>query len=406
MPVTPEVQKFHDDALVFLAYTVTPTRLTGKGATLSHMSQWLDGPKVDLPKLKQGGIDAVFLSVGSDSIMTPAAKGSALRADTPITEFYMRPIFTGPAEIKRVLWGIDSLHQMIAENNDVIELALNADDVERIVAKGKIAGILHLTRGAIDNDLAALRTYYRSGVRSIQVAYDDGNPTWIDSCHNPPQANGLSDFGRDVILEMNRLGIIVDLAHASDKAQADVLAVSQKPVLNSHSGARAICNVWRNLTDETMHNMAAHGAMLGAFFGSGYLDENYWKQEEAYIFRKKGRERQLEIGAQYPDDPFALALALRNAPARTEGENIPLPKTSPMSILLEHIDYCINIVGEDNYCLGSDFGGIDSDGVQGLDEPSKTANLTAALLDHGYSKETTRKILGTNLLRYFRDVSG
>lgn len=405
--ISTDVQKFHDESLVFLAYTVTPLRLARTHADLSHMARWLDGPKIDLPKLKQGGVDAIFLSVGSESVIID--HGYYWAPDPP-QKFWIKPVFTGPAEIKRILWSIDALHEMMAQNSDIIEPALSAADVERIVAKGKIAGIIHITRGLIDDDLVALRTYHRLGVRGMQIAYDDGHPPWIDAATHPPQANGLSDFGREVILEMNRLGMVIDLAHASDKAQADVLAVSQKPVLNSHSGARALCGAWRNLSDETLQAFAAHGSMVGAFFGSGYLEERFGKNPGSAAANERLIQRQRALAEQYAGDPLTLALAVRNPPAEEEtaaaAPTVQKPKRAPLSTLLRHMDYCMAILGEDNYCLGSDFGGIDDDGAVGLDEPSKMANLTAAMLEHGYSQEKTRKILGTNLLEFFREVVG
>ena len=403
VPVNQDVQRFHDECLVFLAYTVTPIHLTRTGASLSHMTEWLDGPQVDLPKLKAGGVDALFLSVGSDSVISEPTATRVWATQPPKTG--LRPVFSGPAEVKRILWGIDALHRMIENNNQAIELALSASDVERIVARGKIAGIIHITRGAIDDDLAVLRTYHRLGVRAMQIAYDDGSPTWVDGCNSAPNANGLSDFGRQVVREMNRLGILIDLAHASDRAYADVIVASEKPVISSHSGARALCNVWRNLNDDTMRQLAAHGGMLGAYFCSDYLDESFLAQESATAFRDNVVRRHLELAQRYRDDPWALAAALRE-PVPSPAEDAPAKTISPIEILLDHIDYSIGIVGEDNFCLGSDFGGIDDEGVTGLAEPSKMANLTDALLARGYHKETVRKILGTNLLRFFRVVAG
>jgi membrane dipeptidase len=406
-------RRFHDDALVFLAYTVTPVRVTRTGATLAHMAERLPGTRVDLPKLKEGGVDAVFLSVGTESIST-GETGSVLWASDPLPSTRrLRSVFTGPAQIKRVLWNIDAMHRLMADNADVIELALTAADVVRIAAKGKIAGILHLTRCAIDDDLAALRAYHRMGVRGIQLAYDDGTPAWIDACHAPAEANGLTDFGRDVVAEMNRLGMLIDLAHASDAAYDAVIAASTQPVISSHSAARALCNVRRNLTDDTMRALAARRGALGMFFGSGFLDERYWDQPAARAFRGGIVQRHLELAARFVDNPFALAEALR-APAPppdalvSSVASAPLPplRSSPMSALLDHFDHCIRVMGGDYVCLGSDFGGIDDDGVIGLDEPSKLPNLTAALLDRGYGQNTVGKLLGTNLLRLFRDVAG
>ena len=399
-----EARRFHDESLVFLAYTVTPVRLTRQGASLRHMAEWLDGPRVDLPKLKQGGVDAVFLSVGSESLLVESVS-NAIWATQPPQKRLMRPVWSGAAAVKRILWGIDALHEMMAANSDVIELALGAADVERIVAKGKIAGIIHVTRGDIDDDLAMLRTYWRNGVRAMQIAYDDGRPGWVDACSYPPVAHGLTDFGRDVVREMNRLGMLIDLAHASDAAYAAVLEVSSQPVISSHSGSRALCNVWRNLSDDTFRALAAKRSLVGAFFGSGYLDERYWDQPAAHIFREQAYRRQAALAAQTWDDPLDLALALRS-PAPSDEPPPPLPQTSPLSVLLDHIDHSVQLMGEDYVCLGSDFGGIDSDGVAGLDEPSKLPNLTAALLERGYLPTTVRKILGTNLLRLFREVVG
>lgn len=405
-------RRFHAESLVFLGYTVTPVQVTRKGATLAHMAQRLPGTRVDLPKLKEGGVGAVFLSAGSESISTGAAGRAMWTSDPLPAQRRLRSVFSGPAEIKRMLWSIDALHRMIAANDDVIELALCAADVDRITAKGKIAGILHLTRCAIDDDLAALRAYYGLGVRAIQLAYDDGTPAWIDACHAPPEAGGLTSFGREVVAEMNRLGMLVDLAHASDAAYDAVIATSTQPVFSSHSAARTLCDVRRNLTDETMRALVAQGGMLGMFFGSGFLDPHYWDQPAANGFRAGIERRHLELAARYADDPFALAEALRapapspDALAATAAAG-PLPplRSSPMSALVAHFDHCIGVMGEDYVCLGSDFGGIDDDGVVGLDEPSKLPSLTAALLQHGYTRDTVRKLLGTNLLHLFRQVA-
>ena len=405
-------RELHDDSLVFLAYTVTPVRVDRHGATLAHMSQRLPGTRVDLPKLQEGGVDAVFLSVGTESISTGEGGRTLWITDPLPARRRLRPVFRGAAEIKRVLWSIDALHDLAARNDDVLELAFSASDVERIAAKGKIAGIMHLTRCAIDDDLAALRAYYGLGVRGIQLAYDDGSPAWIDACHAPPDAGGLTDFGWDVIAEMNRLGLLIDLAHASDAAYDAVLAASTQPVISSHSAARALCPVRRNLTDETLRSIVSRGGMLGMFFGSGFLDNSYWDQPAAYAFRGGIMQRHLALAAQHADDPFALAEALRTpAPppdalaAQAAADPLPPLRSSPMSSLVAHFDHCIRVMGEDSVCLGSDFGGIDDDGVIGLDEPSKLLNLTAALVEHGYSDATVRKLLGTNLLKLFREVA-
>lgn len=316
-------------------------------------------------------------------------------------------IFTGHLEIKRVLWNIDAMRRMIDDNHDIIELALCAADVERIVAKGKIAVILHLTNCAIDDDLAVLRAYHGLGVRAIQIAFNYDTPTWVDSCYSP-RTEGLTAFGEEVIHEMNRLGMLVDLAHASDTAYAKVIDTSKQPVYSSHSGARARCNMWRNLTDETLRHLASRDGLVGAFFGSNYLDPYYWDQEAALALRTVGNERVRALAERYADDPFALALALRTpAPeTSTAGSLRARPKSSPISALLDHLDHFVEVIGDDYVCLGSDFGGIGRDGVIGLDEPSKMPNLTAAVLARGWSHERTQKVLGTNLLNLFRTVTG
>jgi membrane dipeptidase len=171
--------------------------------------------------------------------------------------------------------------------------------------------------------------------------------------------------------------------------------------------------VRRNLTDETLRRIVSGGGMLGMFFGSGFLDPHYWDQPAARGFRRGILRRHQELAARFADDPFALAEALR-APApppdalaaAAAGAPLAPLRSSPMSALLAHFDHCIGVMGEDHVCLGSDFGGIDDDGVIGLDEPSKLPNLTAALLEHGYAPATVQKLLGTNLLRLFRQVVG
>jgi membrane dipeptidase len=403
--VDADVRRFHDDCLVFLGYTVAPVVVTPGGAELGQMRDWLPGPRVDLPKLKAGGVDAVFLSTGLETIHVERWENS-LWATEPPGRQVLRPVFTGPAVVQRVLRNLDALHRMMAENGDVIELALTADDVQRIAAKGKIAGILHLTRCAINDDLAVLRMYHRLGVRAIQIAYDDGEPSWVDGGQMPPVAGGLTPFGRDVIAEMNHLGMLIDLAHASDASMAAVLDVSSQPVIASHSAARALCNVWRNLPDEAMRRLAAGDGLLGMFFGSGFLDPSYWDQPAALAFRGDLVTRDLELLERHREDPFALAAALRTADGPTGAPPAARPVPVSLSSLVRQFDYCVRVMGEDHVCVGTDFGGIRDDGVLGCDEPSKLPKLTGALLDHGFSREVTEKLLGLNLLRLFRTVAG
>jgi membrane dipeptidase len=293
---------------------------------------------------------------------------------------------------------------MIEANHDSVELALTAEDVERIVKGGKIAAVLHLTVATIDDDLSILQTYHRLGVRAIQIVYDESSPTWGDSSQSPTGGKGLSEFGYTVIREMNRLGIMIDLAHASDRTYEQVIAASEQPVISSHSGARAVCDVTRNLTDDIMRQLAARGGCIGMYFGSNYLDDGFLNQPGAIAYRQGIIQRHRELASQHADDPLGLAVAMREPPL--SAEEPPLRRNASMAQLLEHFNHCIGVVGDDHICLGSDFGGIGDEGVVGLDEPSKLPNLTAALLQQGYGAESTRGMLGGNLLRLFGEVVG
>jgi membrane dipeptidase len=399
LTVSEEVRQFHDDCLVFMAYVVTPLRLTRSGASLLHMAQRNPGPSVDLPKLKAGGVDAAFLSVGVDRIIIT---GDAPRPGDPWP--VTRAIFRGPAEIKRTLWGIEAFHQMVEANRDTVELALCAEDVERIVRNGKLAAILHLTVASIDDDLSILQTYHRLGARAIQIVYDESIPTWGDSSQARDGGRGLTKFGYEVIREMNRLGMMIDLAHASDRTYEHVIEASEQPVISSHSGARAVCDLTRNVPDEIMRKLAARDGIMGMYFGSNYLDEGFLKQPGAIAYRQQIVKRNDDLAKEFAEDPLGLAVAMR-AP-RPNGIEPPPRQNASMETLLAHFNHCVSVVGDEHICLGSDFGGVADEGVIGLDEPSKCPNLTAALLDQGYSREATRRILGENLLRLFGDVVG
>ncbi|MBI4469298.1 MAG: membrane dipeptidase, partial [Acidobacteria bacterium] len=242
---------------------------------------------------------------------------------------------------------------------------------------------------AIEDSLHALRMFYRLGVRYMTLTHSNTN-NWADSSGDEPRHGGLTDFGREVVREMNRLGMLVDISHVSDETFFDVMKISQAPVIASHSSVRTLANHPRNLTDEMLRAMAANGGVVMVNFYSGFIDQ-------AVINAQKARESALkpqldELSARYRDD----ASKLREARERLL-ESRPLPRAT-LPRLVDHIEHVVKVAGVDHVGLGSDFDGVPTT-PDGLEDVSKLPDLTYELVRRGYSDADIRKILGENFLR-------
>ena len=326
---------------------------------------------VDFPRLHEGGMLAPYFAL------------------------YVPTYYSGSESVRRILQLRDAMQRVLDANPDKIELAYNASDVVRIHKAGRIAALLTIESGhAIADDLGVLRMFYRLGVRSMTLVHFRNN-NWADSSTDEPRHNGLTEFGKDVVREMNRLGMIVDISHVSDKTFYDALAVTTKPVIASHSSCRALSDFPRNMSDDMLRAVARNGGVIGINFGGGFLS-----QKDADGYKKRITER----GALQPS---GTGSQLDNF-AKEEFISGYL-KMSPSSATLEdavaHIDHVVKVAGVDHVGIGSDFDGISSVPAS-LEDVSKMPYLTAALLKKGYSEADLKKILGGNHLRVLRAVTG
>ncbi len=316
--------------------------------------------QTDIPRLKEGGVGAQFWSV---YIPGEASEGFA----------------------RTQLEQIDIARRMIERYPEALELALTADDVRKARAHDRIASVLGMEGGhAIENSLGALRAYYDLGVRYMTLTHNT-HTDWADSAAKPPLHNGLTEFGEQVVLEMNRLGMLVDLSHVSPDTMADTLRVTKAPVIFSHSSARALCDVPRNVPDDILRLLPDNGGVVMVTFVAGFIDPE--------ISRISG--------------PAMKEFYERSAEAKTDAErealrqeimgNLNLPVTT-IAKVADHIEHIRDVAGIDHVGLGGDYDGND-DWPEGLEDASTYPKLLAELIGRGWSDEDIRKLAGGNALR-------
>jgi membrane dipeptidase len=256
---------------------------------------------------------------------------------------------------------------------------------------------------SIENDMRLLRDYYRLGVRYMTLSWSNTNE-WADSSGdvNDPKIqhhNGLTDFGRQVVVEMNRLGMMVDISHVADKTFWDAIATTKAPVIASHSSARALVNAPRNMTDDMLLAVAKNGGVVQVNFFSGFVDEDYRKAMEAQSKDQAAAIKTYVDGLKSQGKPVSYIEIDRIE--REWTAKIPRP---PFKSLIDHIDHIAQVAGVDHVGLGSDFDGVSGATPQGMDSAADLPEITQGLLDRGYSPDDIRKILGGNILRVFRQV--
>jgi membrane dipeptidase len=323
----------------------------------------------DLARMKQGGLTAEFFSVYID-----------------------RKYATEGGSARRALDMIDYVYRAIEQHPRELMFATSTADIRRAKAQGKIAALMGIEGGhAIEDSLMALRDFHRLGVRYMTLTHNNTN-NWADSCCDAAKHNGLSDFGKEVIREMNRIGMLVDVSHVSDKTMSDVLDLSTAPVIASHSSARALGDRTRNIPDELLRPFAKNGGVVMVNFYPGFIDKNVIAASRERDARLKPQMD--ELAAKYKDDSKRLEEERNKLLAAN-----PLPPT-PLSILIDHFDHIAKVAGVDHVGIGSDFDGISSLPV-GMEDISKLPYLTFELLKRGYSERDVRKILGGNFMRAF-----
>jgi membrane dipeptidase len=382
-------------ALAFLAATVIADDLSARARELHFSSivvdthddttqRFLDGDfdlaprnargSIDIPRMKEGGLGAIFFSV------------------------WMPSKITGPKAVKRALDQIDAVREQVRKHSNDLALATTTAEIREARKQGKIAALLGVEGGhMIASDLGVLRTYAALGVRYMTLTHS-GNVEWADSSTDKAAHNGLSDFGKDVVREMNRLGMMVDISHVSDKAFYDALEVSKAPLIASHSSCRAICDAARNLTDDMIRALAAKGGVIQINYHVGFLSQEFRSAEKAHP------EWEQAIAAEIQKrcgDKEGCQLIEGDKITREYVVQGKLPRVDWMKII-EHIDHAVKVAGADHVGLGSDFDGANM--PFGMEDATKLPQITEALLCKGYSEGDVRKILGENTLRVMADV--
>lgn len=374
----------HRNAFVMDGHTHVMTRELLMNTDIGN--RYTDG-NVDLPRVKEGGVDAMFFSV-----YTP--------------ENY----YPGRFEIKNTFRVVNLALDQIKKNNSVIELALTASDIERINKKGKIAAFLDLEGGYdLHGDLNLLRALYKLGLRSMQLTAHNTTNAFIDACNDVYTWGGINDHGGVVIKEMNDLGMVINVAHGSNDAIIQSAAASRHPVIYSHGGFYKIVDHPRCITDEAAKAIAAKGGVIGIHFGSLFNNPKYWewqKPKNPIITQpvpqpKTPRIFNSQVATQTIED-IDKELA-QTVPLNFRG-TIPDEYWMHVDQLAKVIDYGVNLVGEDHIGLGSDFDG-GPELPREIKDISDYPQMTKAMQKLGYSDQRIKKILGLNWLRVIRQVT-
>jgi membrane dipeptidase len=368
--ISKRAREIHFSAIVVDTHDDTPQRFLFENFDLGHRDA---RGNIDIPRMREGGLNAIFFS-----IWCPAT-------------------LTGPPAVKRALDLIDSVREQVRKHPQDLALATTADEVRHAHDQGKIAVLMGVEGGhMIDNDLGVLRQFAALGVRYMTLTHTL-DTDWADSSTDVPKHNGLTDFGRDVVREMNRLGVLVDISHVADKTFYDALEVSKAPMIASHSSCRAICNAPRNMTDDMIRALAAKGGVIQINYHAGFLSQAYYNAEtHSDEYAKRTGELEKAAG----DDEAAKVIA-----DNTVSQDMMVAGTLPKvdwEAIVDHIDHAVKLVGAEHVGLGSDFDGANM--PLGMEDCSQLPKLTDAMLRRGYKEDDIRKILGGNTLRVLAEA--
>ena len=373
-----EVARLHKDAFIFDAHVHLINRQLYLGGDIAdRLPGPVSGIGVDLPSTREGGLDAFFLNL------------------------YVEPNYTKQHfEVKQVLRLIDLARRQIRKNDAHIEIALNGWDIDRIRSEGRKAAVLDL-EGAFDydGDLGVLRSLYDLGLRSVQFADNAQSNGYADASCCAPKWNGINDRGRALLREMNRLGMVVNLAHASEATWMQVVELSEDPVVATHQGLRAFNPRHSgNASDEMVKALAAKGGVLAVHFSP-----NTWSPR--FFEYSRNRPPSADPTPPLPAEPSYDEIVNHYRLAYQEPGEVPPPEVvEPISRWVQVVDYAVKLIGEDHVALGSDFGG-GLNSRASLTSIAEYGHVTQALIEKGYSEERIRKILGGNLLRVFREIT-
>jgi membrane dipeptidase len=373
-------QQIHQSAIIIDTHADTTQRFADEDFDLANPPANDDG-HISFDKARAGNLGAEFFSI------------------------WVEPDRYKGQYVRRALDLIDSVYRQAEKHPDKMMMAYSADDILKAHRSHKLAALMGVEGGhAIDDDLSILRDFYRLGVRYMTLTWSNTND-WADSSGDINDTkvqhhDGLTMFGREVVREMNRLGMMVDISHVADKTFYHALLISRAPVIASHSSARALTNHPRNMTDDMLRALARNGGVCMVNFYSSFISDEYRKAYEAQAPQRNAavKAAEDEYRRQHPGETVPYAVADRVQ--KEWAAKIPRP---PLSALIDHIDHVAKVAGIDHVGLGSDFDGISST-PQGIDSAADLPKITAELVKRGYSAEDIHKILGGNLLRVFREV--
>jgi membrane dipeptidase len=369
--ISEKARKLHFSSIVVDTHDDTTQRFLDGKFDLGMRSA---AGSIDIPRMREGNVGAIFFSIWIPSKIT------------------------GPEAVNRALVQIDAVREQVRKHPNDLMLATMAAEIREARKQGKIAALMGVEGGhMINNDLGILRSYAALGVRYMTLTHT-GNTDWADASTDKAAHNGLTNLGKDVVREMNRLGVIVDISHVSDKTFYDALETSKAPLIASHSSCRAICDAPRNMTDQMMKDLAAKGGVVQINYHVGFLSQEFRDAEKANPELNKAISAEV---TKRCGENEGCQLIEGDRITREYVEQGKLPRVE-FGRIIEHIDHAVKVAGIDHVGLGSDFDGANM--PYGMEDASKLPKITEAMLQKGYSEGDVRKILGENTLRVMTEV--
>jgi membrane dipeptidase len=364
--IAERARKLHFSSIVLDTHDDTTQRFFSKDFDIAKRNA--DG-SVDIPRMREGGMNAIFFSIWIDGRIM------------------------GPPAVQKALDQIDAVYESIRKNSKDMMLCRTAEDVRRARAQGKIAALIGVEGGhMIGNDIRVVRIFGDLGVRYMTLSHFY-NDEWADSSTDKPAHNGLTNYGKEIVREMNRQGIMVDISHVSDKTFYDALEVSKAPLIASHSSCRALCDHVRDMSDDMIKALAGKGGVIQINYEMSFIDQAYKDASD----KLSGGVVQVfdQVKKECGDDEACIGKKMTELRQQAVAEG-KLPHVS-WERIIDHIDHAVRLVGADHVGLGSDFDGASM--PEGMEDASKLPKITEALMRKGYSDDDIRKILGGNLLR-------
>jgi membrane dipeptidase len=364
--IAERARKLHFSSIVLDTHDDTTQRFFSKTFDLAKRNP--DG-HIDIPRMREGGMNAIFFSIWIDG----------------------RTI--GPLAVQKALDQIDAVRENVQKNSRDMVFCRTAEEVRRAQAQGKIAALMGVEGGhMIGNDIRIVRIFGDLGVRYMTLSHFY-NDEWADSSTDKPAHNGLTDYGKDIVREMNRQGIMVDISHVSDKTFYDALEVSKAPLIASHSSCRALCSHPRDMSDDMIKALAAKGGVIQINYEKSFIDQAYKDASDKVSGGVVAIFEQLKKECGDDQECLGKKMVEMEKQAVAEGK---LPHVS-WERIIDHIDHVVKLVGADHVGLGSDFDGASM--PEGMDDCSQLPKITEALMRKGYPDDDIRKILGGNTLR-------